>query len=53
MEAAVPADEPSHVAARLTRWAQGGVKMFGWIYDKADWAVALLLVAAIVTAVFA
>jgi len=27
--------------------------MFGWIYDKADWAVALLLVAAIVTAVFA
>jgi len=27
--------------------------MFGWIYDKADWAVALLLVAAIVAAVFA
>jgi len=27
--------------------------MFGWIYDKADWGVAVLLVAAIVAAVLA
>jgi hypothetical protein len=28
------------------------VKMFGVIYDKAEWAVGLLLVAAIVAAMF-
>jgi hypothetical protein len=35
------------------RVEEGGSKMFGRLYDKADWGVGVLLVVAMVLAMFA
>ncbi len=43
-------NEPLRRSARLTRWERR-TKMFGRLYDKADWAVGVLLVVAILAAV--
>jgi len=43
-------DEPGALSGRLTRWTRRD-KMFGKLWDKADWAVAALLVAAMAAAV--
>ena len=45
--------KPFHTAIRLrSKTAKGGVRMFGALYDKAEWAVGLLLIVAIVAAMF-
>jgi hypothetical protein len=42
--------DPSNPQERDKR--KGGGEMFGAVYDKADWAVGVLLVVAIVAAMF-
>jgi hypothetical protein len=44
------AGEPFGSPRRLTRWERRA-NMFGKLYDKADWAVGILLIVAMVAAV--